>query len=62
MHNFNFDPYSFLAKRGVREEIAIFDAWNISKEIRESVEGLLQKNSGSFDPKVLSIIIGGFVL
>ncbi|XP_032878557.1 cytoplasmic dynein 2 heavy chain 1 isoform X2 [Amblyraja radiata] len=42
---------SFLAKRGVREEIAIFDAWNISKEIRESVEGLLQKNSGSFEPK-----------
>ncbi|XP_078258652.1 cytoplasmic dynein 2 heavy chain 1 isoform X1 [Rhinoraja longicauda] len=42
---------SFLAKRGVREEIATFDAWNISKEIRESVEGLLQKNSGSFDPK-----------
>ncbi|XP_043547742.1 cytoplasmic dynein 2 heavy chain 1 isoform X2 [Chiloscyllium plagiosum] len=42
---------SFLAKRGVREEIATFDAWNISREIRESVEGLLQKNSASFDPK-----------
>uniref|UniRef100_A0A4W3JMF3 Cytoplasmic dynein 2 heavy chain 1 n=1 Tax=Callorhinchus milii TaxID=7868 RepID=A0A4W3JMF3_CALMI len=42
---------SFLAKRGVREEIATFDAWSISKEIRESVEGLLQKNGASFDPK-----------
>ncbi|XP_069747277.1 cytoplasmic dynein 2 heavy chain 1 isoform X4 [Narcine bancroftii] len=42
---------SFLAKRGVREEIATFDAWNVCREIRESVEGLLKKNSTSFDPK-----------
>ncbi|KAF4008811.1 hypothetical protein G4228_000485 [Cervus hanglu yarkandensis] len=42
---------SFLAKRGVREDIATFDARNIPKEIRESVEELLFKNKGSFDPK-----------
>ncbi|XP_053164065.1 cytoplasmic dynein 2 heavy chain 1 isoform X1 [Hemicordylus capensis] len=42
---------SFLAKRGVREDIATFDARNIPKEIRESVEELLVKNKGSFDPK-----------
>ncbi|KAG8523219.1 Cytoplasmic dynein 2 heavy chain 1, partial [Galemys pyrenaicus] len=42
---------SFLAKRGVREDIATFDARNIPKEIRESVEELLIKNKGSFDPK-----------
>lgn len=47
---FNF---SFLAKRGVREDIATFDARNIPKEIRESVEELLFKNKGSFDPKVI---------
>ncbi|PKU42265.1 cytoplasmic dynein 2 heavy chain 1 [Limosa lapponica baueri] len=43
--------YSFLAKRGVREDIATFDARNIPKEIRESVEELLSKNRTSFDPK-----------
>ncbi|XP_010008233.1 PREDICTED: cytoplasmic dynein 2 heavy chain 1-like, partial [Nestor notabilis] len=42
---------SFLAKRGVREDIATFDARNIPKEIRESVEELLSKNGTSFDPK-----------
>ncbi|NXG46652.1 DYHC2 protein, partial [Psilopogon haemacephalus] len=42
---------SFLAKRGVREDIATFDARNIPKEIRESVEELLSKNRTSFDPK-----------
>uniref|UniRef100_A0A8B9E7P0 Cytoplasmic dynein 2 heavy chain 1 n=1 Tax=Anser cygnoides TaxID=8845 RepID=A0A8B9E7P0_ANSCY len=42
---------SFLAKRGVREDIATFDARNIPKEIRESVEELLYKNRTSFDPK-----------
>lgn len=47
---FNF---SFLAKRGVREDIATFDARNIPKDIRESVEELLFKNKGSFDPKVI---------
>jgi len=44
---------SFLAKRGVREDIATFDARNIPKEIRESVEELLYKNKGSFDSKVI---------
>ncbi|KAF1521633.1 Cytoplasmic dynein 2 heavy chain 1, partial [Eudyptes sclateri] len=42
---------SFLAKRGVREDIATFDARSIPKEIRESVEELLSKNRTSFDPK-----------
>ncbi|KAL8191061.1 UNVERIFIED_CONTAM: Cytoplasmic dynein 2 heavy chain 1, partial [Gekko kuhli] len=42
---------SFLAKRGVREDIATFDARNIPKQIRESVEELLAKNKASFDPK-----------
>uniref|UniRef100_A0A672FSM8 Cytoplasmic dynein 2 heavy chain 1 n=1 Tax=Salarias fasciatus TaxID=181472 RepID=A0A672FSM8_SALFA len=42
---------SFLAKRGVREEIATFEARNIAPEIRESVEELLSRNKASFDPK-----------
>ncbi|OWK62944.1 Cytoplasmic dynein 2 heavy chain 1 [Lonchura striata] len=42
---------SFLAKRSVREDIGSFDARNIPKEIRESVEELLSKNRASFDPK-----------
>lgn len=46
--------FSFLAKRGVREDIATFDARNIPKEIRESVEELLHKNKGSFDSKVIA--------
>lgn len=37
----------------MREEIATFDARNIPKEIRESVEELLSKNRTSFDPKVI---------
>lgn len=50
---FLFFFYSFLAKRGVKEDIATFDARNIPKEIRESVEELLSKNRTSFDPKVI---------
>ncbi|XP_036005544.1 cytoplasmic dynein 2 heavy chain 1 isoform X1 [Fundulus heteroclitus] len=42
---------SFLAKRGVREDIATFDARNITPEIRQSVEELLNRNKASFDPK-----------
>uniref|UniRef100_A0A8D0H431 Cytoplasmic dynein 2 heavy chain 1 n=1 Tax=Sphenodon punctatus TaxID=8508 RepID=A0A8D0H431_SPHPU len=42
---------SFLAKRGVREDISTFDARNVPKEIRESVEELLSRNKASFDPK-----------
>ncbi|MEQ2202446.1 hypothetical protein XENOCAPTIV_000296, partial [Xenoophorus captivus] len=41
----------FLAKRGVREEIATFDARNITPEIRQSVEELLNRNKASFEPK-----------
>jgi hypothetical protein len=53
---------SFLAKRGVREDIATFDARNIPKEIRESVEELLFKNKASFDPKVGSVVSYAFSL
>uniref|UniRef100_A0A8C5PP60 Cytoplasmic dynein 2 heavy chain 1 n=1 Tax=Leptobrachium leishanense TaxID=445787 RepID=A0A8C5PP60_9ANUR len=42
---------SFLAKRGVREDIVTFDVRNITNEIRISVEELLERNSSSFDPK-----------
>ncbi|XP_065136472.1 cytoplasmic dynein 2 heavy chain 1 [Paramisgurnus dabryanus] len=42
---------SFLAKRGVREDIVTFDARNITHEIRQSVEELLHRNRASFDPK-----------
>ncbi|XP_066286377.1 cytoplasmic dynein 2 heavy chain 1-like isoform X1 [Branchiostoma lanceolatum] len=42
---------SFLAKRGVKEEIMSFDARRITPEIRESVDELLHKNKASFDPK-----------
>lgn len=44
--------HSFLAKRGVREDIATFEARNIAPEIRQSVEELLDRNKASFDPKV----------
>ncbi|CAL8361611.1 unnamed protein product [Merluccius merluccius] len=42
---------SFLAKRGVREDIATFEARDITHEIRQSVEELLHRNKASFDPK-----------
>ncbi|KAI1893942.1 hypothetical protein AGOR_G00128840 [Albula goreensis] len=42
---------SFLAKRGVREDIVTFEARNITHEIRQSVEELLHRNRASFDPK-----------
>uniref|UniRef100_A0A3P8WNV8 Cytoplasmic dynein 2 heavy chain 1 n=1 Tax=Cynoglossus semilaevis TaxID=244447 RepID=A0A3P8WNV8_CYNSE len=42
---------SFLAKRGVREDIVTFEASNITPEIRQSVEEVLNRNKASFDPK-----------
>ncbi|KAI0210443.1 Cytoplasmic dynein 2 heavy chain 1 [Lamellibrachia satsuma] len=42
---------SFLAKRGVKEEIQTFDARKVSPDIRQSVEELLRRNKDSFDPK-----------
>ena len=42
---------SFLAKRGVKEEIISFDARKIQPDIRNAVEALLEKNKKSFDPK-----------
>ena len=44
--------FSFLAKRGVKEEIMSFNARKISPEIRDSVQELLEKNKKSFDPAV----------
>ncbi len=43
---------SFLAQRGVKEDIQSFDARRISSDIRESVHELLEKNKKSFDPQV----------
>ncbi|XP_074649972.1 cytoplasmic dynein 2 heavy chain 1-like [Tubulanus polymorphus] len=43
---------SFLAKRGVKEDILCFDARKISPEIRSGVEELLKKCKDSFEPKV----------
>ena len=40
---------SFLARRGVKEDIQSFDARKINPEIRESVQELLEKNKKSFD-------------
>ncbi|XP_071951365.1 cytoplasmic dynein 2 heavy chain 1-like isoform X2 [Antedon mediterranea] len=42
-----FSMKSFLAKRGIKEDIATFDARKITPEIRESVEELLVKDSFS---------------
>ncbi|XP_064610087.1 cytoplasmic dynein 2 heavy chain 1-like isoform X3 [Liolophura sinensis] len=42
---------SFLAKRGVKDEIQTFDARRITPEIRKSVEDLLKKTKGSFEPQ-----------
>ncbi|CAM1329611.1 Uncharacterised protein at_DN1743, partial [Pycnogonum litorale] len=42
---------SFLAKRGIKDEICNFDARRVTPEIRQSVEKLLKKNIDSFDPK-----------
>lgn len=38
----------------MKEDIATFEARNISTEIRQSVEELLNRNKASFDPKVRS--------
>ena len=51
-----FNCSSFLAKRGVKEEIQTFDARKISPDIRESVEELLKKNRDSFEPKVFTFL------
>ena len=44
--------FSFLGKRGVKEEIQAFDAHKITPDIRKSVEELLKKNKDSFEAKV----------
>ncbi|CAL4059761.1 unnamed protein product, partial [Meganyctiphanes norvegica] len=43
---------SFLAKRGVKEEIRNFDPRHVSPDARKSVEKLLQDRAKSFDPAV----------
>ncbi|XP_017783105.1 PREDICTED: cytoplasmic dynein 2 heavy chain 1 [Nicrophorus vespilloides] len=42
---------TFLAKRGVKEDIRSFDASRITPDNRQSVEKLVQNKSESFDPK-----------
>lgn len=42
---------TFLAKRGVKEDIRCFDASKILPENRHSVEKLISTKSDSFDPK-----------
>ena len=42
--------YSFLAKRSVKDEIINFDARKITKEVRISVQKILQAKAASFDP------------
>ena len=42
---------SFLAQRGVREDIQSFDARRLTPEIREKVQDMLKRNAKSFDPK-----------
>ena len=49
---------SFLAKRGVKEDIQNFDARKISPDIRKNVEAFLKKNAGSFEPKVSAHFLG----
>jgi len=43
---------SFLAQRGVKEDIQSFDARRLTPEIRDKVEDLLKRNAKSFDPKM----------
>lgn len=43
---------TFLARRGVQDEIRNFDARRITPELRRSVELLLKRSSDSFSPKV----------
>ena len=48
--------YSFLAKRGVKDEIINFDARKITGELRHSVNELLERNKKSFDEKVRRLL------
>ena len=47
--------FSFLAKRGVKEDIQNFDARKVNPEIRKNVESFLKKNAASFEPKACPI-------
>ncbi|VDK31905.1 unnamed protein product [Taenia asiatica] len=42
---------TFLARRGVQDEIRNFDARRITPELRRSVENLLKRSADSFSPK-----------
>ena len=48
---------SFLGKRGIKDEICMFDARSISNEVRESVEEILKTKESSFDPKVSCAVV-----
>ena len=47
---------SFLGKRGIKDDICMFDARSIPPDVRESVEELLKSKASSFDPKVRCLI------
>ena len=47
-----FVVFSFLAKRGIKEDIQTFDARKISPEIRKNVEDMMKKNGASFEEAV----------
>lgn len=47
----HFSFISFLAKRGIKEEIQTFDARRINPDTRKGVEDLLRKNKDSFEQK-----------
>ena len=49
---FMFAVFSFLAKRGIKEDIQTFDARKISPEIRKNVEDMMKKNGASFEEAV----------
>ena len=54
-HILSFACTSFLGKRGIKDEICMFDARAISHEVRESVEEILKSKESSFDPKVCAL-------
>ena len=47
---------SFLAKRGVKEEIINFDVRNVTPELRQGVSELLEKNKRSFEEKARGVL------
>ena len=57
LNNIVFHLFSFLAKRGVKEDIQTFDARKITPDIRKGVEDMMRKNGASFEEAVCSKMI-----